>query len=69
MANLDNLHNVNAMSKAVNRLKKKGVEITREMLSGLSPYRNEHINLLGDYSINMSKRVDDRHIKLISNCQ
>jgi TnpA family transposase len=65
VANLVILHNVNAMSKAINRLKKKGVEITPEMMSGLSPYRNEHINLLGDYSINMSKRVEERHIKLI----
>jgi len=64
VANLIILHNVNAMTKALNTLKKDGFPITAETLRGLSPYRTEHINLLGNYSINIPKRMGKRHFKL-----
>ena len=64
VANLIILHNVNAMTHALNRLKREGFTVTAETLRGLSPYRNEHINLLGDYSINTEKRVGKRHYTL-----
>ncbi len=65
VTNLTILHNVDTMSKALNALKRDGFPVTPELLRGLSPYRGEHINLLGDYSINMSKRVGRRYFELV----
>ena len=47
VANLIILYNVNAMPRALNEIKKGGFPLTPELLRGLSPYRNSHINLLG----------------------
>ena len=47
IANLLMLFNVDAMTKAINKLKSEGVPISSEMLTKLSPYRGQHISLLG----------------------
>ena len=64
VANLIILYNVNAMTQAINTLKRQGFPITPELLRTLSPYRTEHIDLLGNYLINMMKRLGKRHFKL-----
>ncbi len=48
VANLVILHNVNAMTKV---LKREGYDLRPDLLAGLSPYRNRHINLLGTYQL------------------
>jgi hypothetical protein len=58
------LHNVNNMTKVLKQLDKEGFELTPELLSGTSPYRNEHINLLGDYLLNINKKAGRREYKL-----
>ena len=64
VANLIILHNVNAMSKVLKRLKHEGVGITEELLAGLSPYRSSHINLLGTYQLQTNKRAKSQQFKL-----
>ena len=64
VANLVILHNVDAMSKAINKLKRQGFQIDAEALSSLSPYRTEHINLLGTYSLKIPQKQSKRHFKL-----
>jgi TnpA family transposase len=64
VANLVILHNVNSMTRVLSELKKEGLSVTPEVLAGLSPYRTEHINLLGDYTIDTSKRPGKRFTTL-----
>ena len=64
VANLIILHNVNAMSKVLKRLKHEGVGITEDLLAGLSPYRSSHINLLGTYQLQTNKRAKSQQFKL-----
>ncbi len=64
VANMVILYNVNAMTKTLAELKKDGLMVTPEVLRGLSPYRTEHINLLGDYTIDTSRRSGKRHLKI-----
>ena len=56
-ANLVILHNVNAMTHVLNDLKREGFEITDELVAGLAPYRTSHINRLGDYLLNLSRKI------------
>lgn len=51
-ANMVMLHNVHHMTRVLDELRKEGMEITPEMLEGLSPYRFAHINRLGTYEVN-----------------
>lgn len=64
VANQVILYNANAMTKTLRDLKKDGLSITPEVLKRLSPDRTEHINLLGDYTIDTSKRTGKRFIRL-----
>ncbi|MGI2030181.1 MULTISPECIES: Tn3 family transposase [unclassified Endozoicomonas] len=56
-ANMVILHTVETLSRTLTELRKEGHEITDEMLSHLSPYRDHHINLLGDYRLDLKKKV------------
>jgi TnpA family transposase len=49
------LHTVNEMSKVLAQLNKEGHEFSQEALSALSPYRREHINRFGDYTLNLER--------------
>jgi queuine/archaeosine tRNA-ribosyltransferase len=49
VANFITLHNLNAMTKVIKQLKRAGIEMSPELMAGLSPYRTSHINLLGQY--------------------
>jgi len=64
VANQVILYNVNAMTKTLLELKKDGLQVTPEALRGLSPYRTEHINLLGDYTIDTTRRTGKRYTRL-----
>lgn len=64
VANQVILYNVNAMTKTLRDLKKDGLLVTPEVLKVLSPCRTEHINLLGDYSIDTSRRTGNRFTRL-----
>ena len=57
VANLIVLHNVNAMTKVLKRLKRSNFEITPELLPALSPYRTSHTNLLGQYPLETNRRL------------
>ena len=65
VANLVILHNVDSMSKAINKLKRQGFKVDAEALRSLSPYRTEHINLLGTYSLKIPKQQSNRNFKLM----
>ncbi|HEY4084117.1 MAG TPA: Tn3 family transposase [Burkholderiaceae bacterium] len=62
VANMVILFNVNAMSQVIRELRAEGHEITEDMLAGVNPYRIGHINLLGDYAVDMRRRVAPFHV-------
>ena len=64
VANLVILHNVDTMSKVIRKLKREGMDIPDEALRRLSPYRSEHINLLGEYTVKLPNNVPRQHTKL-----
>ena len=64
VANLIILHNVNAMTKVIKRLKRAGFEMSPELLAGLSPYRTSHINLLGQYQLEVNRRAKTQNYRL-----
>ncbi len=57
VANLVILHNVEQMSRVLAQLRDEGIEISPEVLAGLSPYRTAHINRFGDYTVDTSREV------------
>ena len=64
VADLVILHNVDSMSKAINNLKRQGFKVEAEALRILSPYRTEHIKLLGTYSLKIPKQQGTRNSRL-----
>lgn len=54
VANLVILHNVDSMTRALKDLQSNNVEVTKEVLEGLSPYRTGHINRFGDYTLDVT---------------
>lgn len=57
VANMVILHNVEHMSRAIDSLQAEGLEVTSELLAGLSPYRTAHINRFGDYTVDLSRAI------------
>lgn len=57
VANMIILHNVDQMSRILTELMREGVELTPEVLGGLSPYRTSHINRFGDYTLDLGRVV------------
>jgi TnpA family transposase len=55
LANMLIFHNVVYQTKAVNKLRKQGIEIPDEILSGISPYWTEHFNRFGIFQLDMEK--------------
>ena len=64
VANLVILHNVEAMTRALRKLKREGQPITAEILAGLSPYRSDHINRFGDYTLNLDRKIRPLEYKI-----
>ena len=56
------LHTVNEMSKVLVQLKREGHEFSREALAAMSPYRREHINRFGDYTLNLDRAPEPMSI-------
>jgi TnpA family transposase len=57
VANMVILHNVEAMTRVIRELQEEGMQITQEVLAGLSPYRTHHVNRFGDYTLNLDREV------------
>lgn len=57
VANMVILYNVEKMTHVLKDLAKEGVVINKELLNGLSPYRNSNINRFGDYTLDLEREV------------
>lgn len=57
VANMIILHNAEGMSRTLAEMRKEGIELTPEILAGLSPYRTSHINRFGDYHLDLEREV------------
>ena len=64
VANLIILYNVNAMTRAIKRVRRDGVDVRPEHLAALSPYRTGHINLLGRYPLEVNRRAKAQVFRL-----
>lgn len=64
VANLVILHNVESMTRTLKTMQGEGLPITEEVLAGLAPYRTEHINRFGDYTLNLGRKVPPMNFKL-----
>lgn len=63
VANLAILHNVEAMTGALKEMQGEGHPIDEEILAGLAPYRTEHINRYGDYTLDLDRKVPPMNYK------
>jgi len=68
VANMIILHNVVTMTRTLVALRDEGATITAAMLAGIGPYRNQHINRFGAYTLNKRKRFEPprRDIKILT---
>nr|WP_289113913.1 Tn3 family transposase [uncultured Halomonas sp.] len=57
VANLVILHNVESMTLTLKALKDQGHHIDHDILKGLAPYRTDHINRFGDYTLDFDRQV------------
>lgn len=57
VASLVILHNIEHMSRILEELRTEGIEISEALLGQLGPFRLEHLNLLGDYAIDVERPV------------
>ena len=57
VANLVILHNVEAMTCVLKRIQAEGFVVVAAVPGGLAPYRVEHINRFGDYSLDLERQV------------
>ena len=55
IANTVMLNNVHDLTQVILQLKKEKYNITSEMLSSLSPYKNEHLRIYGEFVLNLEK--------------
>jgi Tn3 transposase DDE domain len=51
-------HNIVSMTKAIDRLKAEGQEISDEVLAAVSPYQTSHINRFGQYQLHARRAPD-----------
>jgi TnpA family transposase len=49
-------HTADAMTKVLGELEAEGHTFSREAIGALSPYRREHINRFGDYTLNLERK-------------
>ncbi len=66
IANAIILNNVHDLTQATLEMKKEGQVITSEILSSLSPYKNEHLRIYGEFLLNLEKNylpIIKRNIK------
>lgn len=67
VANLVILYNVDEMTRVLDELLQEGYPIDEELLQAFSPYRTEHINRFGSYTLDSDRKVSplNYNIKLI----
>jgi TnpA family transposase len=58
VANILAFHNIVAMTKAIDRLKAEGQQVSDEVIAALSPYQTSHINRFGQYQL-QSRRAPE----------
>ena len=58
VANILAFHNIVSMTKAIDRLKAEGQEISDEVLAAVSPYQSSHINRFGQYQLHARRAPD-----------
>ncbi len=63
VANLAILHNVEAMTGVLKEMQEEGLPINEDILAGLAPYRTEHINRFGDYTLDLDRKVPPMNYK------
>ncbi|MDR3409965.1 MAG: Tn3 family transposase [Formivibrio sp.] len=63
VANLAILHNVEAMTGVLKEMQGEGLPINEEILAGLAPYRTEHINRYGDYTLDLDRKIPPMNYK------
>ena len=63
VANLAILHNVEAMTGVLKEMQEEGLPVNEEVLAGLAPYRTEHINRFGDYTLDFDREVPPMNYK------
>jgi len=51
------LHVVANMTKVINDLRSEGIPVGDDVLAEYSPYRTEHINRYGVFSLNMNRET------------
>lgn len=56
MANCLIFYNVFAMTKALRKLKRKGVYLSAETLGRFSPYLTSHVNRFGVYHLELDRQ-------------
>jgi len=58
VANMVILHNVQQMTQTLKVLSEEEMDITKDLLGDISPYRMSHINRFGDYTVDLERPVD-----------
>ena len=58
VANILAFHNIVSMTKAIDRLKAQGQQISDDVLAAVSPYQTSHINRFGQYQLH-SRRAPE----------
>jgi hypothetical protein len=58
-------HTMVYQTKAVNKLRGQDIEITNEILAGISPYWTEHLNRFGMFQLDMEKSAAEIEYDLI----
>lgn len=64
VANCLIFYNVFAMTKALHKLKREGVDLSAEVLSHLSPYLTSHVNRFGVYHLELDRQPSTIDYKL-----
>jgi len=57
VSNMVIFRNVVGMTDVLTGLREEGADITPEILAGLAPYRLQHINRFGDYTLDFTRKA------------
>ena len=61
VTNLIILHNMRAMTRVLNELSAESYEVDPGLIKKLAPYRTQHINRFGNYTLNADKVIEPLH--------
>lgn len=64
VANMVILHNVHQMTRILKNLQNDGHILNEQILSGLAPYRRQHINRFGEYTLDLDREVEPLNYKI-----